>query len=146
MQCGSKGVVRCTRTGRHSTIAKLLAHTKLEFRKWNRQAVGNFFDKANALERDILSLRQQEDRGRGLSSIELAHLRHLLDDYNGTLRLQEILWRQKPWVKWLMQGDTNFAFSHLTILVRRCSNKISQIQNSDDELIIEEKGIRDIFL
>lgn len=66
---------------------------------------------------------------------------------------EENLWMLKSQVNWMIQGDRNTTFYHVSTLVRRKRHQILAIKNSIGEWIQEEKdiaefirnGFRDIY-
>ena len=56
------------------------------------------------------------------------------------LNQEEEIWALKSRVNWLVQGDRNTNFYHVSMLVRRKRNQILVIKDLVDEYIFEEKG------
>ena len=61
------------------------------------------------------------------------------------LRQEEDLWVLKSRVNWMIQGDRNMTFYHVSTLVRHKRNQIMAIKNSVGEWIIEEGEIKDFI-
>jgi len=68
--------------------------------------VGNLFTKAEQLEVKIAEL-QEKEMSSGILMEELQLLRNHNAEYHSVLRLQEMLWRQKFRIQWLLVGDSN---------------------------------------
>ena len=54
----------------------------------------------------------------------------LLKELNMVLDQKEELWALKSRVNWLIQGDQNTTFYHVSMLVRRKRNQIMAIKNA----------------
>ena len=59
----------------------------------------------------------------------------LLRDLDTVLNQEEEIWALKSRVNWMIQGDRNTAFYHVSTLVRRKRNKILSIKDSMGEWI-----------
>ena len=69
----------------------------------------------------------------------------LLRDLDLVLNQEEELWALKSRVNWLVQGDRNTAFFHVSTLVRRKRNQIMAIKNLVGEWILEENYIKEFI-
>ena len=58
------------------------------------------------------------------------------------LNQEEEIWPLKSRVNWLVQGDRNTNFYHVSTLVRRKRNQILVIKDLVDECIFEERAIK----
>jgi len=67
----------------------------------------------------------------------------LLKELNMVLDQKEELWALKSHVNWLIQGDQNMTFYHVSMLVRRKRNQIMAIKNVVGEWISEEHEVKD---
>ena len=61
------------------------------------------------------------------------------------LRQEEELWALKSRVNWMIQGDHNTNFYHVSTLVRRKRNQIMAIKNVVGDWIHEEVEIKDFI-
>ena len=59
------------------------------------------------------------------------------------LSQEEELWALKSRVNWMIQGDWNTAFYHVSTLVRRKRNQILAIKNAVGEWIYEDNGVKE---
>ena len=66
----------------------------------------------------------------------------LLRDLDLVLNQEEELGALKSRVNWMVQGDRNTAFCHVSTLVRRKRNQIMAIKNAMGEWIHEESDIK----
>uniref|UniRef100_A0A7N2L3I4 Reverse transcriptase n=1 Tax=Quercus lobata TaxID=97700 RepID=A0A7N2L3I4_QUELO len=65
-----------------------------------------------------------------------------LDDW---LTKEELRWKQKSRELWLKEGDRNSRFFHLSTLIRRRRNRISEIKLDDGSWINNRVDIQDCF-
>ncbi|XP_075640270.1 uncharacterized protein LOC142612022 [Castanea sativa] len=79
------------------------------------------------------------------SSFLLKLEEELLRDLDLVLNQEEELWALKSWVNWMIQGDQNIAFYHVSTLVRRKRNQILAIKNAVGEWINEESDIKEFI-
>ena len=70
------------------------------------------------------------NRGRTLILEELQHI--LWVEYKTTLFEEEFLWAQKSRCDWLMLGDRNTKYFHLSTLARRRRNRILALWDAND--------------
>lgn len=57
------------------------------------------------------------------------------------LTREEIYWKEKVRENWLLEGDLNIKFFHVSIKSRRDRNRIDNIMNKDVNIIVVEKDI-----
>jgi len=69
----------------------------------------------------------------------------LVKEFDTILSQEEELWAFKSRVNWMIQGDRNTNFYHVSTLVRRKRNKILAIKNSVGDWIYEENGIKELI-
>ena len=70
----------------------------------------------------------------------------LLKDLDVVLNQEEELWLLKSRVNWMIQGDRNTAFYHVSTLVRRKRNKILAIKNTVGEWLYKEEEVKDFVM
>uniref|UniRef100_A0A2N9IMG3 CCHC-type domain-containing protein n=1 Tax=Fagus sylvatica TaxID=28930 RepID=A0A2N9IMG3_FAGSY len=69
----------------------------------------------------------------------------LSTELNEWLEREELKWRQKSRELWLKEGDRNSKFFHLSTIVRRRRNQITEIQLEDESWIHSRDNIADYF-
>ena len=69
----------------------------------------------------------------------------LLGELDTILRQEEELWALKSQVNWLIQGDRNTAFYHVSTLVRRKRNKMLAIKDNMGEWLHEENEVKEFI-
>ena len=67
----------------------------------------------------------------------------LLRDLDTVLNQEEEIWVLKSKVNWMIQGDRNTAFYHVSTLVRRKRNKILAIKTAVSDWIQQEEVVKD---
>ena len=71
--------------------------------------------------------------------------KELVKEFDTILSQEEELWALKSRVNWMIQGDRNTTFYHVSTLVRRKRNQILAIKNSVGDWINEENGIKEFI-
>ena len=69
----------------------------------------------------------------------------LLGDLDTVLNQEEEIWALKSRVNWMIQGDRNTAFYHVSTLVRRKRNKILAIKYLVGEWIYQEEDVKEFM-
>ena len=67
----------------------------------------------------------------------------LVKELDMILSQEEELWALKSRVNWMIQGDRNTAFYHVSTLVRRNRNQILAIKNLVGEWIYEDNEVKE---
>jgi hypothetical protein len=95
--------------------------------KWNREVFGNILWKKKNL---IARLRGIQISLSTRPNTFLVNMeRSLRSDYLVVLQQEEEFWSCKSRYNWLIQGDRNTAFFHLSTLVRRKRNRIFSLKD-----------------
>ena len=109
-------------------------------KKWNKEHFGNVRERIKELEK-----KTEEVQGADLTkeNLELeAALSLELDDW---LAKENLKWHKKSREIWLKGGDRNLRFFHLTTLVRRRRNFISNIKQDDGFWTSGREAIQEYF-
>ena len=69
----------------------------------------------------------------------------LLGDLDTVLNQEEEIWALKSRVNWMIQGDRNTAFYHVSTLVRRKRKKILAIKYLVGEWIYQEEDVKEFM-
>lgn len=108
---------------------------------WNRNHLGNIFVKKknimarlNGIQRAVASKP---------SNFLLKLEKELVKEFDMILSQEEELWALKSRVNWMIQGDRNTAFYHVSTLVKRKRNQILAIKNVVGEWIYEDSGVKE---
>ena len=111
--------------------------------RWNGSHFGNIFTRKKNLLARINGIQ------RALSmrpSTFLVNLENgLLKELDQMVNQEEELWAMKSRVNWMIQGDRNTNFYHVSTLVRRKRNQIVAIKDHVEEWIHEESAIKEFF-
>nr|XP_016433782.1 PREDICTED: uncharacterized protein LOC107760269 [Nicotiana tabacum] len=108
---------------------------------WNKIVFGNIFYK----KKHILARlgRIQKFRAYPFSSFLQKLEGDLLEEYSLILNSEDIFWRTKSRISWLMEGDANTKFFHTSTLNRRRRNKINALQGDVGNWIENRQEIKD---
>ncbi|XP_030943405.1 uncharacterized protein LOC115968223 [Quercus lobata] len=118
-------------------------HAEVKVMEWNKNQFGNIFTR----KKNLMSRLNGIQRSLALRPLEfLVNLEDgLLRELDLVLRQEEELWALKSRVNWMIQGDRNTTFYHVSTLVRSKRNKIMAIKNTVGDWIIEEGEIKDFI-
>lgn len=76
----------------------------------------------------------------------LIHLEsQLLKDLDVVCGQETELWALKARINWLVLGDRNTSFYHISALTRRKRNLITSVKNGAGDWIMEERGVMNFF-
>ncbi|KAL8143344.1 hypothetical protein V2J09_016376 [Rumex salicifolius] len=129
------------------SLADSLSKLTESLQTWNRRSFGNIFYRKRKLRARIEGARQKlcEVPSQRLLNIE----RRLCSELEEVLAQEQLLWFQKSRANFLIAGDRNTRFYHLSTIIRRRSNKILSLQNSEGTWISDrlevEKLVVDFF-
>ena len=119
-------------------LARKLEETKKDLKKWNKEVFGLVRERIKAIQANIAKIQQKLP-----TKLELeASLNLELDDW---LTKEDLRWKQKSRELWLKEGDRNSRFFHLSTLIRRRRNRISEIKLDDGSWINNRVDIQDCF-
>lgn len=97
---------------------------------WDKVTFGNVQGEIRKLKLELEILRRLPGR-LGPSSRELKITEVLIELYHR----EEILWRQRSRIQWLVGGDKNTKFFHLRATMRRRKNLIKSLQNDNGDIV-----------
>ena len=110
---------------------------------WNKQQFGNIFTRKKILMARLNGIQRAVSVRP--SSFLLNLQKELLKEFETVLSQEEELWALKSGVNWLIQGDRNTAFYHVSTLVRRKRNQIRAIKNYMGEWISDENEVKEFM-
>ena len=98
---------------------------------WNRMQFGNVSNR----KKNIMARLNGVQRALSFrpSSLFFNLEKELLKDINVVLNQEEEIWALKSRVNWMVQGDRNTNFYHVSTLVRRKRNQIMVIKDAVGE-------------
>ena len=76
-----------------------------------------------------------------LSSSLVALENHLIKELDVMLEQEKDLWALKSRINWMILGDRNTSFYHVSALARRKQNFITAIKNDAGEWLAEESEV-----
>ena len=109
--------------------------------EWSRMTFGSVRGKIRKLKKELERLRSQSQR-TGPSHVEIKTNDRLIELY---LR-EEILWRQRTRVQWLLEGDRNTDFFHMRASMRRRKNLIKALQRPDGQVTDDPTEMQQLAL
>jgi hypothetical protein len=119
-----------------------LKNFKQMLKHWNINTFGNIFQGIKDAENRLAKI--QRIFISGAQTVEL-----MKEEENLQLQLEqrrkqeEILWRQKSRVQWLKEGEKNTKFFQRTMIHRRHINRITHLEDEQDNLIREHTHIEE---
>lgn len=111
-------------------VFQKLRATKKALQIWNKNFFGHIQSSINQLKEEISSrlvLPPTADNIAIVKSLNVA-----LDEQ---LQREEIFWKQKSRVEWLVSSDLNTRYFHASTVTKRCRNHIVWLQNSEGRWI-----------
>jgi len=115
--------------------------------EWNLNEFGNIFRRLRTLKARLSGVQNSVHymRSSFLQNLE----RELIDQYQKTLREEELFWCQKSRIEWIQSGDRNTNFYHNNVKIRRSRNKIGALKIGDDwvtDVEVLKSHVRDYFI
>lgn len=104
------------------------------------KSFGRVQDKIRTL-KDLISRLQSNPQFSEVVPAE-ATLQYELSEF---LKREELLWRDKVKTRWIEEGDANTRFFHLTTVIHRKRNSITQILNSENQWLSSRREIGQEF-
>ncbi|XP_073357859.1 uncharacterized protein [Aegilops tauschii subsp. strangulata] len=97
--------------------------------RWDRTHFGNVGREIDQLKKQLHELREISGRS-GPNHVETKVIDRLTELYHQ----EEMLWRQRARLEWLVHGDKNTYFFHLRASRRRRKNQIKMLQRPDGQM------------
>ncbi|KAK9983152.1 hypothetical protein SO802_032677 [Lithocarpus litseifolius] len=137
-------IVKDAWEGNHQNINGAIISFIQKAKAWNKDVFGNIFWKKKNLIARILGVENALGRNPSQRLINL-HM-SLSEELGHILGLEEELWGIKARTDWLIQGERNTKFFHMSTLIRRSGNRIHRIQDSVGNWEDDPKRVQRIFL
>ena len=111
---------------------------------WNREVFGNLYSRKRQLWARIEGIQRSIATGGPPYLLKLE--RRLRKELDLTLDQLDLLWYQKARVDQLRDGDRNTRFFHTSTIIRRRRNRISTLQDENEEWIEDPASLRDLVV
>ncbi|OMO53258.1 reverse transcriptase [Corchorus capsularis] len=108
-------------------------------RVWNRETFGNVFIKNKKLLARIQGIQKALCDHHNSFFVDLE--KELIKDYNVVLKDEEEFWKMKSRVDWILDGDRNTSFFHLSIIIRRKRNRDFRLKDSVGNWINQDQAL-----
>ena len=113
----------------------------VEAKRWNKDHFGNVFQKKRRVMARLNGVQKIVDARPTSQLLDLE--KHLQRELESILDQERDIWALKSRVNWMILGDINTSFYHLSTIVRRKKNRISAIKNSVSDWLFEEREVMD---
>ena len=136
---------------RSSGLNEAIDTFQREATAWNKSHFGNIFARKRKIMARLNGIQRVVAVRPSSSLLDLEN--NLLKELDVELGQEQDLWTLKLRINWMVQGDRNTAFFHVSTLVRRKRNQISAIKNGVGEWLYADakimeyirKGFIDIY-
>ena len=120
------------------------ALTRLEvtLRKWNKEVFENVQRRKEELVMEIKEI--QEKIEHELSNELLVKEMELLKEFEIVLEQEEVIWFQKSREKWVVHGDKNTKFFHMSTIIRRRRNRVEMLKNDENQWVSEAHELEEL--
>lgn len=82
----------------------------------------------------------------GLSMAQLECRMRLLREIADLMSIEEIYWKQRSWVLWLVEGDRNLMFFHQRASGRKRKNTIRKLKDEEDTEHVGDEAVRRVAI
>lgn len=112
-----------------------------EFKYWNKNSFGNTREKIKCLQAKISEVQQSTPTRENLEQEASLSL-----ELDGGLAKEDMKWKKKSRELWVKEGNRNTRFFHLSTIIRRHWNCISDIKLNDGSWINSREEIQNYFI
>ena len=141
---GFPDIVREAWVEHSQDICSAVANFTQKAKNWNKEVFGDIFWRKRKLTARILGAEKALANNPSQRLIDLHKL--LSGELEKILDLEEELWGMKARINWLIQGERNTNFFHVTALTRRSRNRIAGINDPNGNWIVDIDRVKEIFL
>ncbi|XP_059071116.1 uncharacterized protein LOC131863509 [Cryptomeria japonica] len=107
-------------------VAKKFVEVKSNIRKWNKESFGNIFVNKATIQLDLKEIKDKI-QVKGYLDDHLARENEILSKLHDINSKEEEFWKQRLTATWLVAGDRNMKFFHLSTMKHEASNRINHI-------------------
>ncbi|XP_028555720.1 uncharacterized protein LOC114580933 [Dendrobium catenatum] len=112
---------------------------------WSRNKCKDLNTLKENLKNEIIDLQRKEALGESWTDADLKLLRNKVHEFNVTFRRLSTWWNQRAKAKWHKEGDMNSKLFHNFATARRNGNKINQIKDESNNVVVDEDQIQKVF-
>lgn len=102
-----------------------MSNFKSKALRWNKEVFGNVFARMKQIMARLLGT--QKALALSLNPFLLNLQSQLTEEYNLILQMEEEIWAMKSRTNWVILGERNTSYFHMSTLVRRSKNRITCI-------------------
>nr|XP_023892655.1 uncharacterized protein LOC112004654 [Quercus suber] len=110
---------------------------------WNKNHFGNIFHKKKRVLAWLDGVQRALANHPSSSLVALEN--QLIKELDGVIEQERDLWALKSRINWMILGDRNTTFYHVSALARRKRNLITAIKNEAGEWLTEEREVANHF-
>ena len=110
---------------------------------WNKNSYGNIHAKKKRVLARLYGAQRALSNRPSAPFIKLEKSLHL--ELETLLDQERDLWTLKSRINWMIQGDRNTSFYHISALARRKRNHIASVKNSAGDWLTEERDVMEYF-
>ncbi|XP_010424324.1 PREDICTED: uncharacterized protein LOC104709399 [Camelina sativa] len=117
---------------------------RFELKRWNKEVFGDVQRREEQLVQviqdvhDLLDISQTDDL--------LAKEDSLLQEFEVALAQEELIWFQKSRETWIVFGDRNTRYFHISTIIRRRRNRIEMLKNDEGIWISDLKDLEGLVV
>ena len=136
-------IVRDAWAAKEGNLDGAISNFTTKAQRWNKEVFGNVFIRKKQIMARLLGTQ------RALAVCPNSFLINLQDqlteEYNLILQLEEELLVMKSKTNWIILGERNTSYFHISTLNRRSKNRISCVQNNEGEWCHNIEEVKGIF-
>ena len=136
-------VVMVAWEGQDVRLKGAISNFMVKAQRWNKEVFGNVFAKKKLVMAKLLGTQKALASCPNPFLINLQN--QLSEEYNLILQMEEEIWAMKARTNWIILGEMNTSYFHMSTLARRSKNRITNIQNGDGVLVHNVEEVKDIF-
>ncbi|EOY17514.1 Uncharacterized protein TCM_042330 [Theobroma cacao] len=113
---------------------------KQHLKWWNKAVFGDIFSKLKEAEKRVEEceiLHQQEQTFESRIKLNKSYAQ-----LNKQLNIEELFWKQKSGVKWVVEGERNTKFFHMRMQKKRIRSHIFKVQDPEGRWIEDQEQLK----
>ncbi|GMY07241.1 transposon tx1 uncharacterized 149 kda protein [Fagus crenata] len=137
-------VVKEAWQGQNDNLSTAISEFISSAQTWNSEVFGNIFTNKRRLLARLLGIQKALARHPSSNLLQLQS--NLSAELNQILNLEEELWAIKSRTNWLVSGERNTSYFHISTLTRRSANRISGIKDEAGNWLTNLEDIQAHFI